>query len=248
MQNRITFKGKIISALCLIIVLLPGLSEIRGQNRVYRVFVKSEWQPYRDSLYSIYGSQKKFVKEFELQALIALSYYPELKDVPIAFQFKDIKTTMEVRPEYTSGLKNHNRRYIIFIDNDTHHNEGVLLREVTFNAQIGVIGHELAHIMDFEKRTIKSLLLLAIDYKTLRNHARYERSIDLYAVRRGLGWQTLEFADFIQNRSDASARYKHFKQINYLSCSEIEAEIAKMKWYSSFQLPGNFKNKASEKR
>jgi hypothetical protein len=235
MQSKITFKNKIMSVLCLIVVLVLELSVAQGQSRVYKMFVKSEWQPHRDSLYSIYGSQKKFVKEFELQALIALTYYPELKDVPIAFQFKDIKTTMEVRPEYTSALKNHNRRYIIFIDNNTHHNEGVLLREVTFNAQIGVIGHELAHIMDFEKRSIKSLLLLALDYKILRNHARYERSIDLYTVRRGLGWQTLEFADFIQNKSNASARYKHFKQINYLSCSEIEAEIAKMKLYSSFQ-------------
>lgn len=223
--------------LCLIVVLGLGLSEAKGQNNVYKVFVKSEWQQYYDSFHSIYSSKKTFVKEFELQSLIALSYYPELKDVTITFQYHDIKTTMEVRPEYTSAFKNHNRKYIIFIDNDTHNNEGVLLRDVSFNAQIGVIGHELAHIIDFEKRSVKSLLLLAVDYVTLKKHARYERSIDEYAIKRGFGWQELEFADFMQNKSKATARYKRFKQINYLSSSEIEEEIAKMKLYSSFQSP-----------
>ena len=234
MNIRTIFKENIIRLLCLVVVLVPGLSETKGQNNVYKVFVKSEWQQYYDSLHSNYGSKKKFVKEFELQALIALSYYPELKDVPITFQYHDIKTTMEVRPEFGSAIKNHNRKYIIFIDNNTHHNEGVLLGDVPFNAQIGVIGHELAHIMDFEQRSVKRIILLASGYEVFKNHARYERSIDEYAIGRGLGWQLMEFADFIQNRSNASARYKRFKQINYLSSVEIEEEIAKMKIYSSF--------------
>jgi hypothetical protein len=247
METNITFKGKIIRLIAFIVVLSLGISETHGQRNVYKVFVKSEWQPYQDSLLLIYGSKKKFVKEFELQSLIALSYYPELKDVPITFIYNDIKTTMEVRPEFYSALKNHNRKYIIFIDNNTHNNEGVLLRDVSFNAQIGVIGHELAHIIDFEKRTVKSLMLLAIDYVTLKNHARYERSIDEYTIKRGLGWQELEFADFMQNKSNASARYKHFKQINYLNSSEIADEIAKMKMYSSFETPKKLGNSSTNK-
>ena len=226
----------------LIVVLGLGLLETHAQNNVYKVFVKSIWQSYQDSLLLNYGSKKKFVKEYELQSLIALSYYPELKDVPITFLYRDIKTTMEVRPEFYSAFKNHNRKYIIFINDYIHNNEGILLHDVSFNAQIGVIGHELAHIIDFEKRTVKSLMLLAIDYVTLKNHARYERSIDEYAIKRGLGWQELEFADFTQNKSNASAHYKRFKQINYLSSSEIADEIAKMKMYSSFERPKNLGN------
>jgi len=144
---------------------------------------------------------------------------------------------MEVRPEFRSAVKNYHRKYVIFIDNNTHHNEGVLLRDVPFNAQIGVIGHELGHIMDYERRSIKGILLLASDYEIMKNHVRYERSIDEYAIGRGLGWQLKEFADFVQNRSDASARYKRFKQVNYLSGAEIEAAIAKMKIYSVIQNP-----------
>jgi predicted class III extradiol MEMO1 family dioxygenase len=234
--------------LCLVILWGLDLSEASGQNKVYKVFLKSEWQQDFDSLRSIYSSNKIFVKEYELQSLIALSYYPELKNVPITFKYHDIKTTMEVRPEFASAIKNHNRKYIIFIDNNVHSNEGLLLKDVPFNAQIGVIGHELAHIMDFEKRSIKSLLLLAIDYVTLKNHARYERSIDEYAIQRGLGWQELEFADFMQNRSNVASGYKRFKQINYMSSSEISAEIAKINLYSSFETPKKLSRSINEKQ
>ncbi|MDP4290806.1 MAG: hypothetical protein Q8908_06965 [Bacteroidota bacterium] len=197
--------------------------------------MKTEWQHYHDSLFLKYGAKKVFVKEFELQALIALSYYPELADVPITFRQRDIKTTMAVRPEYFSALRNQGRKYIIFIDNDIHNNDGILLRDIPFNAQIGIMGHELAHIMDYEHRSVLGIVMLALNYVTFRNHAQYEKSIDRFAIRRGLGWQELEFADFIENNSKASMKYKHFKKVNYLSPAEIEDEIAKTKLYSSFQ-------------
>jgi len=225
----------IIRFLCLLFVFVSGICESKGQNQIYKVFLKSEWQQYYDSLKVNFGQHKKLIKEFELQSLIALSYYPELKNVPITFCLYSIKTTAEVRPEYFSALKNSNRKYIVFINKNTH-TEGVLLKDVSFNAQIGVLGHELAHILDYEGRTVKSLFGLAFDYLIIKNHAKYERSIDELAIKRGLGWQELEFADFMENKSMATARYKHFKKVNYLSKSEIEAEIAKMKLYSSFQI------------
>ena len=247
MNSRITIKGKVIRVLSLIVILSLGLLETQGQNSVYKIFVKSEWQPYQDSLLLNYGLKKKFIKEFQLQSLIALSYYPELKNVPITFQYHAIKTTMEVRPEYFSTFKKHNRRYIIFIDNIVHNNDGVLLKDVPFNAQIGVIGHELAHIIDYEHRSTTSILGLAIAYVVRKNHATYERSIDESALKRGLGWQELDFADFLQNRANASERYKRFKQVNYLSSSEIADEIAKMKIYSSFETPNKLGNSGARK-
>lgn len=239
-------KSMIIRLLCLLFILGICLSETSGQNNIYKVFVKSEWQPYFDSLYINYGMNKKFVKDYELQSLIALSYYPELKNVPITFRYCDIKTTMEVRPEYFSALKSSNRKYIISIGTNTH-KQSVLLNETSFNAQIGVIGHELAHIMDFEQRSVKSLLILAFKYTVLGDWAKYERSIDRLAIIRGFGWQEVEFANFVQNKSNASVKYKKFKKANYLSAVEIENEIVNMNMYSSFKSLDKSNNPISEK-
>ena len=247
MNARVKINGKIIRFLCLLIVFVSGICESKGQNQLYKVFLKSEWQQYHDSLKQNFGQHKTFIKEFELQSLIALSYYPELKNVPITFCLYNITTTAEVRPEYFSAIKNSNRKYVIYISKNVH-TEGVLLKDIPFNAQIGVIGHELAHIEDYEGRTVKSLFGLALNYLIIKNHAKYERSIDELAIKRGLGWQELEFSDFMENKSKATARYKHFKKVNYLSSSEIEAEIAKMKLYSSFQSPIKMTNSVIEKQ
>jgi len=233
--------------LFLLIAFGLGLSETKGQNKIYKVFLKSEWQQYYDSLKLNFGQNKKLIKEFELQSLIALSYYPELKNVPITFCLYNIRTTAEVRPEYYSAIKNSNRKYVIYISKNVH-TEGVLLKDISFNAQIGVLGHELAHILDYEGRTVKSLFGLALNYLIIKNHAKYERSIDELAIKRGLGWQELEFSDFMENKSMATARYKRFKKINYLSSSEIESSIAKMKMYSSFQSPKKLNNSDIEKQ
>ena len=74
--------------LCFVIAFVIGFGGTQGQINVYKSFMKTEWQPLSDSLYQSYGSNKKFVKEFELQSLIALSYYPELKNVPITFEYQ----------------------------------------------------------------------------------------------------------------------------------------------------------------
>ena len=241
------FNRQVIRILFLLFAFGLGLSETNGQNKIYKVFLKSEWQHYYDSLKLNFGQHKKFIKEYELQSLIALSYYPELKNVPITFCLHNIRTTAEVRPEYFSAIKNSNRKYVIYISKNTH-TEGVLLKDVPFNAQIGVIGHELAHIHDYEGRTVKSLFGLALNYLIIKNHAKYERSIDELTIKRGLGWQELEFADFMENKSKATDRYKRFKRINYLSSSEIKSEIAKMKLYSSFQGPKKIANSVIEKQ
>ena len=247
MNGRLKIKRKVVRFFFLVIVFALGVFETEGQNHIYKVFQKSEWQPYYDSLKLNFGKNKKLIKEFELQSLIALSYYPELKNVPITFRYFNIRTTAEVRPEYFSAVKNYNRRYVIYISKNTH-TEGVLLKDVSFNAQIGVLGHELAHILDYEGRTVKSLFGLALNYLILKNHAKYERYIDELAIKRGLGWQELEFADFMENKSMATAQYKRFKKINYLSSSEIESAIAKMKIYSSFQGTKKIGNTVNEKQ
>ena len=226
--------------LFLLFIMGLGFCDAKGQNHIYKEFQKSEWQQYYDSLKLNFGKSKILIKEFELQSLIALSYYPELKNVPITFRYFNIRTTAEVRPEYFSAIKNYNRKYVIYISKNAH-TEGVLLKDVPFNAQIGVLGHELAHILDYEGRTVSSIFGLALDYLIIKNHARYERSIDGITIKRGLGWQELEFADFMENKSMATARYKRFKKVNYLSSSEIESAIAKMRMYSSYQSPKNIK-------
>src|SRR6056297_1764443 len=63
-----------------------------------------------DSLMEKYGKNKIIADEFVEPALIALSYYPELKDVHIEFKYSREATTMAARPDPLSLISE--RKYL----------------------------------------------------------------------------------------------------------------------------------------
>jgi hypothetical protein len=179
-----------------------------------------------DSLKSIYAQNKELPSGFELQALLALSYYPEFINLPIKFVNKDIKTTMACQPDIKLMLKTGKRAYTIFIDTDKN-GEGIELSEVPFNAQVGVIGHELAHIIDYENKNTLQLVGTGFGYLFGSYKHHLEHKVDGITIKKGLGWQLREWADFAMNQSSASEQYKAFKKEIYMNPEEIENLISK---------------------
>jgi hypothetical protein len=187
------------------------------------------------------GSQKSIPKEFEKQILTALSYYPELKNIHIEFIRSNIKTTMACRPTTASLTKRYNREYIITIDNDNE-SQGIILDDVPYNAQIGVIGHELGHIVDYESRSSVNIAGLGVNYATGHYSHDFEKGVDKLAIKKGLGWQLHDWADFVLNKSKASKEYKEFKRKTYLTPQEIKQEISKDRQYNFAYSNGFWKN------
>lgn len=178
-----------------------------------------------DSLKAIYAPNINLPEGFELQALIALSHYPEFTSMPIKFIQKDIKTTMACQPDIKHILTTGQRAYIIFIDNNKN-GEGIELSEVPFNAQIGVIGHELAHIIDYENKNTVQLLGTGVGYLFQSFKHDLEHDVDAITVKQGLGQNLKEWADFSMYKSSASDTYKAFKRDTYMHSEEIDLLIS----------------------
>lgn len=177
-----------------------------------------------DSLKQLYGENKSFIADYEKQSLIALSYFFELRTIRIKFVYANINTTMACRPTSSSVLFG-KRQYQVFINNNPNF-VGILLQDVPYNAQIGIIGHELAHVLDYEERTAKGVAQRGVNYLTRNAKRTYERSIDKLTIRKGLGWQLYDWADFSMYKSTkATDDYKAFKRAIYMSPDEIEEEI-----------------------
>ena len=216
----------IISKLALVILL-----NLPNQNiEPVRKFERDSCAKLHKSYQEEFGKNKFFIKAFELPSLIALSYYPELKNIEIQFVRANIKTTMETRPTTTSALKNKNRCYTVFVDDNTE-GEGILLDSVPFNAQIGILGHEFAHILDYEKRSSGNLIGLGVSYLNENGKTNLEKQTDYATIWKGLGWQLYDWSDYVLNKSHASEKYKAYKRKVYLQPSEIEIEIKKNSWY-----------------
>jgi hypothetical protein len=174
----------------------------------------------KDSLKNIYGTNKEFIPDYELQSLVALSFYPELIDTRITFKLADKESVAKTTVTFFSVFNSADKHFIIYI-NDNKNRTGFLLQEASFSAQVGAIGHELAHVADFNLKKFPAMVWWAVKYAFKRSRITIERKIDISTIDHGLGMELYYFVDFALNHSTANSQYKKFKRLNYLSPAEI---------------------------
>lgn len=174
----------------------------------------------------VYQGNKIIPESILNEAKIALSYYPELKEVEIEFKFKeDIKKSfMQAQPRKSNLFKGKNdRSYNIYMSTRfLIEKEEFSMVDVPSNVLIGWLGHELGHIMDYRDKTAMGLVIFGIRYITSDNYIKKaERAADTYAVNSGMGDYILATKDFILNHSHLSDTYKERIARLYLSPEEI---------------------------
>lgn len=185
-------------------------------------FAPDDFRNRMDELRKEFGANKKIPVDIEMQCLAALSFFPEFRELQICFLYKNIKTTMASLPAFSGILKRKaKRKYNIFINDHKKHSDSVALNQVPFNAQIGVIGHELAHITDYLNKNTFSLLLTGLRYSFRLFRRKYEKQTDINTIQHGLGWALYDFTYFIMHSPLASDEYKNHLQKYYLSADDI---------------------------
>ena len=193
-------------------------------------------------LMNTYGKNKEFIPEFTLQTLIALSYFPELKDTHIRFIYKPAHSPFTTRPVFPNLLlKGNKRKFTITVsDSSMRKLEPVLIQHMDFNTQIGIIGHELSHASDFSGRSLLSLIGSGIGHIfSSRYIDRFEFRTDSICIAHGLGYQLLAWSIFVR-RTMHTENWEGADNINvpvmtrerYMNPSTIRLHIADDSLYS----------------
>jgi hypothetical protein len=210
----------ILSILLPVLVLSQNDTLIKGFNPDYYYDIK-------DSLIKVYGYKKVFIPEYELPAVIALSYYPELDSTAIEFKNKRLKRFGNSRPKMDFLFrKPSDRKYVIIINKCARDVLGFAYSDIPFNAQIGLFGHEFAHIADYSERNNLRILFFGLKYIFIQKSI--ERNTDRIAIEHSLGKQLYELREFVLKNPDIDKDYLKYKTTNYLNCEEILYEISKL--------------------
>lgn len=180
-----------------------------------------EYILYTDSLQKKYSQKKKITSDCQLQALIALSYFPELENTKIKFKHKKIKSTAQARPTLLSSFRNKKKRKYLIILNKNEKHDAPLYSEFTFNAKVGLIGHELAHISKFTETGFFKLISEGIKYRKKEFKSSFEKDTDKRTIEHGLGWQIYDFSSQLQAKPDVPDSYKEYKQKMYFTSHQI---------------------------
>jgi len=141
-----------------------------------------------DSLLT-YGRNKEIPEEFKTPILTALSHFPELKDVHIIFKVKKAYTPLITKPCLASIFKRKDHRtYIITISNETVDTiSRLLFKNLDFDEQVGVMGHELSHVADFNNKNFLQTIANGIGHLSKEHVDKMEFNTDRICVMHGLG-------------------------------------------------------------
>ena len=173
-----------------------------------------------DSLQSSFGQNKIIISEYRLPILIALSHYPELINIKIIFKSVNIESTGKTTIAFPSILTKSNRKYIIYI-NDNKEQTGFLFKDLSLNEQIAVIGHELAHVLDFSKRSFIGMITWGSNYLNHEKRIKIERETDQATITHGLKNELYEWSNFALTSPLTNPQYKKMRFTYYLHPEEI---------------------------
>ncbi len=147
---------------------------------------------------------KTYPSKLKSEVEKALSYYPELTDVPIEFKWGVFTqhSFMLAQPKIPTLFRNKAKReyHIIMRKKFFLKNKRVPHMRIPSNVVVGWLGHELGHIMDYKPRTNWNLTWFGVRYYFSKSFLkRAEISADRNAVKHGLIKELVESKRFGRN-------------------------------------------------
>jgi hypothetical protein len=187
-----------------------------------------------------FGTKKEIPHQYEKPILTALSYFPELKEVHIIFKIKKAYTPLTTSPDFAGVFQRKDHRtYIITISDQTIDTlKPLLFQNLTFEQQIGVMGHELSHVVDFNSKNFPQTIGVGIGHISKRYLDKMEFNTDRICIQHGLGKYLLAYSTHVRetmhvhnwrggdyvNKGNGNGKYER-----YMNPDTIEKTMKEMK-------------------
>jgi hypothetical protein len=172
-----------------------------------------------------FGRRKVIPAGYESVILKALSHFPELKDVRIHFEFKSVHPVpYGTTPTFASFFKKPEwRTYIVTLLTEAKGPaQKALFHNLPEDAQIGVIGHELSHVLQYHRCRNKTLFKMVVFFPLVRKFM--EQDADRKTIEHGLGVYLYKWATYIRT-IPGYLRQRPQINIYYLTPHEILSYI-----------------------
>jgi hypothetical protein len=172
-----------------------------------------------EELRSAYSANKEFPAEYEEEILLALAHFPELRDARIRFETveKDEHPFSATASRNSMLGRSGKRNYIVHIArHSTLAPEEALMHHLPFEARVAAIAHELARIVQVEKKGGLKAIRLPAQGKS----RKAERQADISVIEHGLGFELYTHASYLRTIPGLIEAYRH-ADINRLHPNEI---------------------------
>ena len=191
---------------------------INGIKICVIVHMKRKYKDLQE-LKSGFSTNKKFPAEYQEEILVALSHFPELKEARIRFVVVDshdhpFHTTVSHAGLFSPKARRH---YTVHIARAAKlAPDEALMQQLPFEARVAAMAHELAHIVQLEKKGgVKGLTFMKHEADRTM-----EREADICVIEHGLGFELYTHASYLRTIPGLIDTYRH-ADINRLHPNEI---------------------------
>lgn len=156
---------------------------------------------------------------------VVLTGYSEVSRNHIFIHVSPIsKTTMTMRPFLPTLLFPKSKwSFVLIINSRSKELKRLDIEKISDTALIGILAHELAHIVQYMQMNQFQLAVTFFKYISSRSFARvFERAADYIAIQRGFKKELLSVREQQLNDSDISPEYKKLIKDLCISPEEIE--------------------------
>ena len=107
-----------------------------------------------------------------------------------------VNRLLQIRPSFGGMLRSAKKRtYIITISKKSiTYLDTILLQHLNYNAQIGVLGHELSHASDFFNKGFGKMCHVVVGHVSKKYVDHFEFNTDRICINHGLGYQLLAWS------------------------------------------------------
>ena len=113
----------------------------------------------------------------------------------------------------------------------------IVFQNLPFNAQVGVIGHELGHIIEFSSMATVKIMEHAAQNVSSKYIDHFEFKTDSICIAHGLGYQLLAWSTYVRqamhkdNWDGADNVHKPMMRERYMNPSTIKKSINQLPLY-----------------
>ena len=117
----------------------------------------------------------------------------------------------------------------------------LIFKNLPFNSQVGVMGHELAHAVDFFQMTTKQIITHVIRNISATYIDRFEFNTDAICIAHGLGYQLYDWSSLVRQKMNKTnwrgSDYVHrdMNKERYMNPETILKRIAANPIYQNIQ-------------
>ncbi len=142
--------------------------------------------------------------------------------VKVIFKKTNIPSMGQAQPLIRTILKKPDKRTYIVKVQDCNSKNLLCYSVLPDSAKVGLIGHELVHVLDYKSKGFFSILQMAIKYSLSRKYrSRVEYVTDSLTIVHNMGNEVLLLLDFVENSGLASKSYLRKKKKYYMDSDEV---------------------------